>query len=162
MGIHGGKAPTPSAIRQLEGNKKAGTAEVLIPDATFFKPDELSEDASQVWDRLAPILAPVGLLKEADQEAFASYCEAVAMWRESTRDINENGAIVDAPVFNRNGDVTGFRRVPNQAFYTQKEANAVMLRYAGRFGLTPADRVNLKTAELQGSQPGDARRYLTA
>jgi P27 family predicted phage terminase small subunit len=49
----------------------------VVPNA----PDFLAGDARAEWDRLAPELHALGLLRTVDVNCFAAYCMAFARWR---------------------------------------------------------------------------------
>ncbi len=70
-----GRKPVPTALKVVRGNpgKRAlNTREAEpAPPATLTPPDWLAEDAKREWADKAPMLHRLGLLTEADLDAFA-------------------------------------------------------------------------------------------
>jgi phage terminase small subunit len=60
--------------------------------------------------------------------------------------------VIEAPVYNRHGDRTGERIVLSPWWQVWKGANEAMLRFGGRFGLSPSDRAALKVTNGREQQ----------
>lgn len=143
MGSRGTK-PGPTALKLVKGVKpgRVNRSEPIPVDADRCPP--LSDDAMEHWDRLAPELRRQGVLKANDVEAFGRFCTALADWWTARAHIDSEGAVVEAPVFNKNGDITGHRLQRNQWWLVAKDADDALLRLGARFGMTPSDRSQLK------------------
>lgn len=147
-----GPRPAPTALKLVQGTRSDRVNhEEPVPSTTDVVPPEwLGEDGLEIWDGYAPDLIRKGVLTAWDVEAFAVCCDAAARRRRAVAAIAAEGEVVDAPVFNKNGEQTGERRTRNQWLLVLNQADAQLQRWAARFGLTPSDR-----AQLTG---GDGRR----
>ena len=98
----GGQRPKPTAMRILEGDRGHGRRplnrnEPVPPQENIKCPDWLMDDAKEEWDRLAPSLMAMGVLTDHDIEAFASYCQAYARWREAEEMLSRHGTVFKTP-----------------------------------------------------------------
>jgi len=75
--------PKPTALKMLQGTARAdrATPNEPRPRVGAQKPDTLSPKASAEWDRLAPMLERLGLLRETDALALEDLCETTVRWR---------------------------------------------------------------------------------
>lgn len=144
-----GPAPKPTALRVLHGDRKdrINTAEPTPDEDDVLAPDWLPEDALELWRALAPGLVAKRVLTGWDTEAFAAWCDAAARRRRAAAELERSGEVVEAPVFNKNGDITGHRLTKSPWLAVLNEADAQVQRYGARFGLTPSDRAQLKIGE---------------
>jgi len=132
-----------------------------IPDlGDVVPPADLSDEARTVWDSLAPDLVRKDVLTPWDVDAFVVLCNAIVLGRRAQRMIDKDGPIVEAPVFNRNGEITGERVQRSEWLMVLKDANTDFARFGARFGLTPADRAGLKVGD--GKQQDPAIRLLSS
>ena len=141
-----GPAPKPTGLRVLHGDRKDRiNTDEPQPDAAEVRPPTwLSDDAREVWEAFADDLEAKRVLTAWDTEAFAAWCDAVVRRRDAADHIAEEGAVVEMPVFNKNGDLTGTRRGKNPWLLALDAADAQVRAYGARFGLTPSDRAQLK------------------
>ncbi|TQE35464.1 phage terminase small subunit P27 family [Streptomyces ipomoeae] len=141
-----GPAPKPTQLRVLHGDRKDRiNADEPTPDVgEVLPPAWLSDAALDVWEAFAGDLEAKRVLTPWDTEAFANWCDAVARRRDAAEHVEEEGAVVEAPVFNKNGDLVGHRRAKNPWLMALDAADAQVQRYGARFGLTPSDRAQLK------------------
>lgn len=141
-----GPAGKPTALRVLHGDRKdrINTDEPQPDAGDVAPPDWLGDAALEVWDAYAPELEAKRVLTPWDVEAFANWCDAVARRRDAAEHVDDEGAVVEMPVFNKNGDQTGTRRGKNPWLLALDAADAQVQRYGARFGLTPSDRASLK------------------
>jgi P27 family predicted phage terminase small subunit len=149
-----GPAPKPTALRVLHGDRKdrINDQEPVPPEREIAPPEDISPDARQVWDRLAPSLIASGVLTAWDVDAFWMACEALARYRQATRLVNGSALLVQGP----NG------LTKNPALVVQREAEASFAHYGARFGLTPSDRSQLKIDPAGGGSKGrGAERLLS-
>lgn len=142
-----GPAPKPTVLRVLHGDRpdRINNAEPVAPTLPVEAPDWLSSDARAVWDRYAPSLIRRGVLTLWDVDAFAICCNALVRYREAQQLVDASSILIG---------VVG-RLEPNPALRVLRDAEDVFLRYAARFGLTPADRQQIKT-EVVGDASGGA------
>ncbi|WP_329545555.1 phage terminase small subunit P27 family [Streptomyces sp. NBC_01356] len=153
-----GPAGKPTALRVLHGDRKdrINTDEPQPDAGEILPPDWLSEVALEVWEQFAGDLEAKRVLTAWDTEAFANWCDAVARRRDAAQHVEEEGAVVDLDVFNKNGELTGSRRAKNPWLLALDAADAQVQRYGARFGLTPSDRAQLKIPN-QGEGKGAER-----
>lgn len=144
-----GRKPKPTAVKVLEGNpgkRKLNKAEIepvkgVIPDC----PDWLEDEAKEEWDRICKNLYELGLLTDLDVQAFASYCQAYARWREAEEFITQHGSIVKTK--------TGYwQQVPQVSIAHQNQK--IMMQAAAEFGLTPSARARI-VAGKEGTKEAD-------
>ncbi|MFE9737329.1 phage terminase small subunit P27 family [Streptomyces sp. NPDC006477] len=156
-----GPAPKPTALRVLHGDRKdrINTDEPRPAEGDIVPPAWLREDAVEVWETLADGLITTGVLTTWDVEAFANWCDAVARRREAAEHVAAEGAVVEHPVFNKNGDISGHRMGKNAWLMALDAADAQVQRYGARFGLTPSDRAQLHIGGQE--KPGGAERLLS-
>ncbi|PJN31499.1 terminase [Streptomyces sp. CB02613] len=156
-----GPAGKPTALRVLHGDRKdrINTDEPQPSELDIEPPAWLSEDAVEVWEQLADDLIGKGVLTAWDIEAYANWCDAVVRRRDAADHVAREGAVVELPVFNKNGDLTGHRMAKNPWLLALDAADAQVQRYGARFGLTPSDRSQLKIAPP--ANPGGAERLLS-
>ncbi|MFY1669506.1 phage terminase small subunit P27 family [Plantactinospora sp. WMMB334] len=129
---------------------RVNTAEPVPSAVDVGPPDWLTDAAVAIWDVYAPDLIRKGVLTAWDVEAFAVCCDAAARRRAAAVTLAQEGEIVQLPVFDKNGKLTGHRKSRNPWLLVLNQADAQLGRWAARFGLTPSDR-----AQLSG---GDGRR----
>lgn len=144
-----GPAPKPTNVRLLHGDRKDRINEAEPQPATvdIGPPAWLPKSARTVWDRLAPDLVREGVLTGWDVEAFANYCDAVVRRYRAVKALEREGEVVELPVFNKNGEQTGYRISRNPWSLALKDADAQVQRWGARFGLTPSDRSQLSVGE---------------
>ncbi|MEV3848103.1 phage terminase small subunit P27 family [Streptomyces microflavus] len=156
-----GPAPKPTQLRVLHGDRKDRiNTDEPQPSALEVQPPEwLGHAGLEVWHTLADDLVLKGVLTAWDVEAFANWCEAVARRREAAERVAVEGAVIELPVYNKNGELTGHRLGKNPWLLALDAADAQVQRYGARFGLTPSDRSQLKIAPPKN--PGGAERLLS-
>ena len=95
-----GRKPTPTAIKELEGNpgkRKLNENEPKPERKAPACPKWLDKDARKEWHRLAKKMEAIGVLTEVDMAAFAAYCQSYARWKEAEEFITEHGTLVRTP-----------------------------------------------------------------
>lgn len=157
-----GPAKTPTSLALVRGQRadRINKNEPL-PDGDAQPPEWLEPAALAAWKALAPSLIRQRVLTAWDAEAFAGFCTAVARRADAERHLQEEGAVVEAPVYNKNGDLVGHRDQRNQWLLVQKQAVDEIARIGGRFGLTPSDRAQLDLDPGKREAAG-ARRLLSS
>ena len=154
MGARGTK-PKSSAEKRLQGvrSERINNQEP-VPDLGDVVPPAGFADASRlVWDSLAPDLERKGVLTPWDVETFAAFCDAVVLRHDAQKEIEAEGAVIEQPVFDRHGQLSGHRVVRSQWMLVLKDANADVARFGARFGLTPSDRASLKVGDGKTKDP---------
>ena len=143
-----GRKPTPTAIKELEGNpgKRKLNDQEPKPERKAPKcPKWLEEEAKKEWKRLAKKMEMMGILTEVDMAAFAGYCQAYARWKEAEEFITQHGTIVKTP--------SGYWQQVPQVSIAQAYLK-VIDRFAEQFGLTAASRSRI-IADSTGSSGYD-------
>jgi P27 family predicted phage terminase small subunit len=143
-----GRKPTPTAIKELEGNpgkRKLNEHEPKPEKKAPPCPKWLEKDARKEWHRLAKKMEALGILTEVDMAAFAGYCQAYARWKEAEEFITAHGTIVRTP--------SGYWQQVPQVSIAQTYMKQ-MGRFAEQFGLTPASRSRI-IADGDKSKTGD-------
>jgi len=140
-----GRPKKPTNLAVLHGDKKSrvNTAEPKPAVLSADPPEWLSPQAREVWDRLAGDLKVKQVLTAWDTETFACWCDAVVRRRAAAQALAREGEVIELPVYNKNGDLTGHRLGKNPWTLVLNEADAQVQKYAARFGLTPSDRAGL-------------------
>lgn len=129
-----GRKPTPTAIKELEGNPGKRPLNKSEPKPTKKAPacpKWLEPEAKKEWRRLAKQMEQLGILTEVDMAAFAGYCQAYARWKEAEEFITQHGTIVKTP--------SGYWQQVPQVSIAQTYLK-IMNRFAEQFGLTPSSR----------------------
>lgn len=145
-----GPPPKPTALRELEGrNTKPSERRKPEPkpESPLYPPGDLSGEALAEWGRMVPELSRLGLATGVDRAALIAYCEAYGTFDEARRVVREKGVLTRG----RDGG-----HVKNPAFQIMRDAADMMLKYGGRFGFTPADRVRLQGLGDSGDDGEDA------
>jgi P27 family predicted phage terminase small subunit len=148
-----GPAPQPTSLRILSGNpgkRKLNRSEARPRPLEPEKPNWLDRQAGAEWDKLAPMLFNLGLLTEADGDALAAYCQALAMLAKATRAVNRKGLTLVTP--------TGQVRTRPEVIIQQR-ALVIVRGYAEVFGLTPSSRSRIEIPEdgTEDDLPGGIR-----
>lgn len=148
-----GRKPTPTAIKELEGNpgkRPLNKSEPKPVNKTPSCPKWLEPEAKKEWRRLAKQMEQLGILTEVDVAAFAGYCQAYARWKEAEEFITQHGSIVKTP--------SGYWQQVPQVSIAQNYLK-IMNRFAEQFGLTPSSRSRI-IAEDSVSGPADEMEAL--
>ena len=132
-----GRPPKPTALRVLAGDRRPSRQkppDAPLPVGQPQRPAFVTGYARRVWDRLAPDLSRLGLLREADVESFGAYCLAADRHRRAQMQINREGLFQQS---------TAGTTMAHPAWRIARDAAMEMLAHSTRFGLTPSDRVGL-------------------
>lgn len=139
----------PTNLRVLHGDREDRiNRNEPQPDTTAVEPPEwLGDRACEVWAKYAPDLIAKKVLTAWDVEAFANFCDAVVRRAVAAKHVEDEGGVVELPVYNKNGDLTGHRLGRNPWSYELKDADAQAQRWGARFGMTPTERANITVHE---------------
>lgn len=149
-----GRKPTPTAIKELEGNpgKRPLNGREPKPEKKAPPcPKWLEAEAKKEWRRLAKPLMQMGVLTEVDMAAFAAYCQAYARWKEAEEFITQHGSIVKTP--------SGYWQQVPQVSIAQTNLK-IMLKAGEQFGLTPSSRSRIIAASEAGQSTVDEMEEL--
>ena len=125
------KPRVPTAILELRGSfkthpeRRRGCEPEFTGDARC--PQYLDREGRKEWQRIAPELRRLGLLKSADRVALAMYCSAVSLAIAAQREITDKGIIL-----------SGGRKHP--ACNVWRDAAQIIRQFAAEFGMTPSSR----------------------
>lgn len=129
-----GRKPTPTAIKELEGNPGHRPLNQNEPVPVYKAPPcpkMLGPEAKREWRRLAKTLENMHVLTELDLAVFATYCDAFEQWKKATEFINTRGSVIRTP--------SGYLQQIPQVSIAQTYAK-IMNRCAEQMGLTPSAR----------------------
>lgn len=163
MGQRGPK-PAPTALKLVKGERKSrlNTNEPKLRGDAVVVPDFVTGAALELWHRRAPELVAVGVLKNAQAEAFGQWCVEVVRYIEARERIAETGGeVIVEGVFDRNHDKVGERQARNEWSRVADAAFVASLRMGAQFGLTPTSQAGLKVGDGQGSKAGVGADILT-
>ena len=138
-----GRRPKPTHLKLLQGNpgKRKLNAHEPKPEVEILPvPDYLSDGVKAEWERMAKVLAQLGLLTSIDGVAFEAYCTLVARWREAEEALKKTGPVVKSP--------SGYPML--SPFYTVANQSLNQMRaFLVEFGMTPSarSRISLRNAE---------------
>jgi len=130
-----GPAPTPTAIRKLNGNPSRRPYNTREPKAHPGEPDMprgLTRRAKQEWKRLAEMLLGLGVLSQADGNALGLLCADIAEHERIVKDLAKSGYLLKNPT-------TGAIH-QNPLVKMASDLNRRVLVGLREFGLTPSSR----------------------
>lgn len=152
-----GRKPKPTAVKVLEGNPGKRELNMFepVPRKTSLPkcPDWLEEEARNEWHRLSKNLYELGLLTDLDVQAFASYCQAYARWREAEEFITQHGSLIKTK--------SGYwQQVPQVSIAHQNQK--IMMQAAAEFGLTPSSRSRIIVDQALNREADEMEMILLA
>lgn len=149
-----GRKPTPTAIKELEGNpgkRPLNTNEPKPKKKAPPCPKWLEPDAKKEWKRLAKQMEEIGILTQVDMTAFAGYCQSWARYKEAEEFISQHGTIVKTP--------SGYYQQIPQVSIAQTYLK-IMNRFCEQFGLTPAARSRIVASDSSSASVDDMDELL--
>lgn len=144
-----GRKPTPTAIKELEGNpgkRPLNDAEPKPQKKAPACPKWLDAEAKKEWRRLAKTMEAMGVLTEVDMAAFAGYCQAYARWKQAEERITDRGLVMRTP--------SGYAQQVPYISIAQQYLR-LMNQFAEQFGLTPAARSRIIAGSENGGRGSD-------
>lgn len=133
-----GPSPEPTRLRVLKGETRPSQLNLQEPEplpGDPIAPDDLSESAKVIWQRVMREFGHTGVIRAVDGDALRLYCEAMARYLRTSQLLDASGPIVKG----HRGEM-----VKNPLHQLVRD-NAQMVRaMAGELGLTPAARVGLR------------------
>lgn len=152
-----GRRPDPAAVQDAKGNpgrrpaapKGDQAGELTLPPVKSAAPRHLKGKPLEIWNRIAPDLVRMNLLRETDHNALAVYCETVAAYRAATNKLKNT-----SKVYWTKSNHGMLQRI-NPWFVVQQRLVKAMLDYEDRFGLSPAmrQRIQLQNAQTPAQLP---------
>jgi len=136
MSNRGGRGRrTPTTLKVLSGNpgQRPVNTPPPLPAGVPAPPEDLPEGARVLYEQLAGVLAPVGLLTEADGPALADLALCLHRLREAEAIVEREGLVVQG----RDGPKA------HPATRLAKDYRQAAQAWAARFGLTPHARGSL-------------------
>lgn len=140
-----GPPPKPTELKLLAGNpgeKKLNDREPKPRHITPRCPAWLNADQKTFWRELAPMLARLRVMTEADRHGLASLCIQLALIKHVQQKLKEFGVVVKTP--------NGYP-VVSPYISIQNNAVAQATRLMQEFGLTPASRSRIFAGKLDGN-----------
>jgi P27 family predicted phage terminase small subunit len=138
-----GRPRKPTHLKLLTGERedRINRNEPVPADASMDPPVDMPAAARAVWDRLAPDLIAKQVMTAWDLDMFVVFCDAVATYQEC-RVLMGKDYLVPGSVPNT--------LVKSPYMRIMRDCSDVIVRFGGRFGLTPSDRAGI---ELPGDSP---------
>jgi P27 family predicted phage terminase small subunit len=158
MGTRGVKN-APVHLKVLRGDRESriNRDEPLPAESRITPPDEMTAAGREIWEDLAPDLMDKGCLTSWDVYAFEAFCEAVAQYRECRtllhKSVSKFGKFVEL------GAAGGQIKSPYHQM--MRDCIETMAKLGSRFGLTPADRTNLRMDQADTGPHLGAERLLS-
>jgi phage terminase small subunit len=127
-----GRPAKPTHLKVLHGDQpsRINRNEPQPAETEIVPPWPLTKAAQEHWDRMAPDRIAKGVLTAWDVEAFAQFCEALAIARQKMSSARQR------PKPGMASPVSEFARVMQ-----------IVSSLGGRFGWTPSDRAKLTVGE---------------
>ena len=133
-----GRPPKPTALKLIQGNPGKRPLNDMEPVAgpllDMKPPTWLDATGRKLWREMAPVIAGMGLLTEADAPAFGLLCQAFSRYRAAQLALR-----------GVKPDDENYRAVA----ITLEKAEASFRLIAGEFGMTPTSRARLSVGKSQ-------------
>ncbi|OQC42290.1 MAG: Phage terminase, small subunit [Acidobacteria bacterium ADurb.Bin051] len=146
-----GRRPVPTALRLVRGNpgkRKIPKHEPRPRVVNPAPPKGLRKDAAAQWRKLAPILARLRVLTEADLAALELTCNAWADYAEAAAFVKAEGAW-----YRTTTDTGGELVRANPALTERADAWRRFRLGLVEFGLTPASRSKVAALPAEEADP---------
>lgn len=133
-----GPKPKPNALKRLTGNpgkRPLNDAEPVPQKSAAVAPAWLTKDAREVWERVAPQLAGLGILTELDEGTLARYCTEWTIWHKARKRVNTLGVMLET---------TGGNYMQNPAVGVLHSSDKILRAIEAEFGMTPSSRSRVK------------------
>lgn len=147
-----GRKPKPTARKKAAGNPGKRALNQDEPDfglvTNIDAPEWITEEARDMWERIAPLLLKQKVLQETDLHNVEVFCTAYGNWRAAKAHVKKFGLVLE-------GASGG--PVKNPALTALAEAAKQMVTFGSMLGLDPASRQRLTGAgnEKQDNPFGD-------
>ncbi|HHW13484.1 MAG TPA: phage terminase small subunit P27 family [Firmicutes bacterium] len=121
--------------------REEAEARLKAPADAVKPPSWLGLDARKVWKRIVPVLLQLELATNANVDALAVLCDAVARHAECAAKLQEQGLVIQSP----SGGA-----MQNPYALLQVKYAGIIRQYAGEFGMTPATLAKLALPKDDG------------
>lgn len=130
----------PTNLRLLHGDRsdRINKSEPQPSAGELDAPEWMTDEAKEIWNRLAPDLIRKKVLTPWDVDSFAVFCDAVVQYRKASAAVATGGVLIKG---RRDGVVK------NPALQIVRDAAQTIRAYAGEFGLTPSARSGITLPE---------------
>jgi P27 family predicted phage terminase small subunit len=145
-----GRKRKPIAQSEREGNpgkRKLAAPISLLPGAPE-KPANLPPAGEKLWDDLVTALTSAGILERVDAAAFTALCVQWGRAEQARAVIREQGCFALGSM----GQL-----VAHPAVGMERDAHAMLLRFAEQYGLTAAARARIGVAGTGAEAAGEAK-----
>lgn len=132
-----GPAPKPTSLRKLQGNpahRPLNDKEAKPQNSVPPRPAFVTGLAKKEWEKLAGVLAGMGLLSELDGMLFSALCIEFARYAEANRELKKE----DLALTNDRGN-----KYSNPLVAISSTSLRLVLTLAREFGLSPAARARI-------------------
>src|SRR5688572_7318876 len=95
-----GRKPQPTALKLLKGNPGKRPLNADEPQVEPAQPDPpawITGPARAQWRRIAPQLEKARILTHVDRDSLAAYCDALAMWAQARKIVDDEGLTTTGP-----------------------------------------------------------------
>lgn len=146
-----GRRSEPAEIKEAKGNPghrpmgAVTTDELPVSDSDA--PEILTDDAKEVWNQLVPDLRRVNLLRKTDEIVFAIFCEQVAKYWLSIRELEKVGHVYETDSNH------GSMRRKDPWVDIGDSAYRNIMKAVDDFGLSPLARQRIFQMTAQIAQP---------
>lgn len=150
-----GRKPKPTALKLIAGNPGKRALPKDEPEyeaaSVLEAPAWMDEGAKAEWDRIAPELEALGLLRKVGIQELGAYCRAVSRLAKAEAIIAERGMTFEA--------MEGPKVRPEVAI-SSKCAEEIR-KFGADFGLTPATspRVHATKKPVKDAKAEKAKRF---
>lgn len=127
-----GRKPKASTIVANQQGRLSNTLKINRP------PEHLDDVATAEWQRVAKLLKKAGMLDAMDGVALEIYATNYSRFLSAEEELAKRGTVIRTRT--KNGT---YYYQPSPYLTVSKQAQEIMMRVAGEFGLTPASRTRL-------------------
>lgn len=156
-----GRKPVPTDLKLIRGNpgrRKINQNEPRPTKGAPTKPDWLTGEASDEWDRVVPELDQLKLLTQVDYASLIGHCQATAQLREASEAIAEQGItllVIEREA--KDGTAIYAKAAKNPAVTVAQGAMSQIRGFCAEFGLSPSARSRMTTPEAADEGKGAER-----
>lgn len=152
----------PIPIRKLQGNpgKRALPDVAEAPDLDDLQPPPgLDYHGKQAWERNAPVLQRMGVLKQNHVDALFAYCDAYSQLRRSQITLGQSFAQwkkstgLDGSDASEGDLFAAYTSIQRSANVDRKAARLDIRMFAQEFGMTPVSNAKLVLDDNGQSDP---------
>ena len=140
-----GPKPKPSHLKIISGNPGGHGAAINISKEPKSEPASLKPPSGMtklervIWNREAPKLFDAGLFTKLDTAMFLMLVRNMAIVEQCTASLHTKG------IFWKQGKQV----IPSPALSIKRNAEAMVYRIMGDFGLSPSSRSTLNTGAME-------------